>query len=139
MEIIGSIDSYNTKTEFIVNENVSWTELPQSSVISITNDEIIYRYKLRISIDSITNNYWSLSNLDWTELSGVSPTNPRIDFNSDGIFEWGGGNENLGQWGWQDRFVGGNNSELVSFSSSKSLNIWIPRYQIQSFPLESHP
>ena len=76
----------------------------------------------------MTDNYWSLSNIDWTELSGVSSTNPRIDYNSDGNLEWGE-NENLGQWGWQDRFVGGNTSELLSFSGPYSLNIWIPRYQ----------
>ena len=132
-EISGSIDSYNTKLEFMSNNDPTWTQIPSNSVISITNDEIIYRYKLRISIDSIIDNYWSLSNIDWTEYSGVSPANPRIDYNLDGNLEWGGGNENLGQWGWQDRFVGGNTSEIVSYSGSKSLDIWIPRYQIQSF------
>ena len=95
-EISGSIDSYNTKLEFMSNNDPTWTQIPSNSVISITNDEIIYRYKLRISIDSIIDNYWSLSNIDWTEYSGVSPANPRIDYNLDGNLEWGGGNENLG-------------------------------------------
>ena len=132
--ITGDIDLTNGILQIRYSELANWTNLT-SPTFTDQNEDTIYRYQLRIIHDNSSTTTWKSSSLSWTLLSGKHPAEPAIDFNQDGFVEWGGSDNRVGSWGWQDRFENG--EEIISvtpgISGSDSVSAWLPRDNIQSF------
>ena len=116
------------------SEMANWTNLTSPSFTEI-NDDTIYRYQLRIIHNGSATATWDAKLLEWTLLGGKHPAQPAIDFNQDGFVEWGGSDNRVGSWGWQDRFENG--EEIIpitpGISGADSVFAWLPRDNIESF------
>ena len=78
---------------------------------------------------------FEIASMKITESSGRFPVGPYIDLNDDGNYDWGGSNEKVGSWGWQNYFSNGKTSTNASagFSGLATTSVWIPRSNIHSF------
>ena len=116
------------------DEDSNWTNL-STPAFSHQHNETIYRYQFRIVHDNVSQTAWEASTISWKIFSGSHPAEPAIDFNQDGLLEWGGSDNRVGSWGWQDRFENGQTRVAVSpgISGSATTSAWIPRDNIQSF------
>ena len=66
---------------------------------------------------------------------GQVPARPALDFNLDERYEWGGVDERVGSWGWQDRFVNGEEHISLSLVSGAPTvtKAWVPKDDLSSF------
>ena len=78
---------------------------------------------------------WSVNSLHHDMFGGQVPARPALDFNLDERYEWGGVDERVGSWGWQDRFVNGEEQislPLVSGAPTVT-KAWVPKDDLSSF------
>ena len=132
--ITGSSDLVNAQLQIRSLEDSNWTNISSPS-FTYQSDSAIYKFQFRLIHDGTANNGWSSKLLSWTLLGGKYPAQPGIDFNGDGILEWGGSDNRLGSWGWQDRFENGEERIAVNpgISGTASTTAWMPRDNIESF------
>ena len=78
---------------------------------------------------------WSVSALHHDMFGGQVPARPALDFNLDQRYEWGGVDERVGSWGWQDRFVNGEEQISLSLVSGAPTvtKAWVPTNDLSSF------
>lgn len=78
---------------------------------------------------------WSVSELNLDLFGGQHPARPALDFNLDERYEWGGADERVGTWGWQNRFVNAEERmEMVLTGGSPSVaKVWVPKDDLSSF------
>jgi hypothetical protein len=78
---------------------------------------------------------WSISHVEMGLMGGLQPASPSIDFEGDGVLEWGGSDVRVGSWGFQDRFENGATSLEVNPGILGAANgkAWIPVVDLTSF------
>ena len=78
---------------------------------------------------------WSVESLHMDMYGGQHPARPSLDFNLDQRYEWGGVDERVGTWGWQNRFANAQEHiELPLVSGSPSdAKLWVPQTGLTSF------
>ena len=132
--IDGGIETKGGVLQIRYSESGNWTNV-SAPVFTISSEETIYRYQLRIIHNGTGTTNWQSKALSWTLLGGKHPAQPAIDFNQDGFVEWGGSDSRVGSWGWQDRFENGEEIIPVTpgISGTDSVYAWLPRDNIQSF------
>ena len=104
--ISGSSDIIDGQLQIRYDMFGNWTNVSSTTFTESLGDTI-YRYQFRIIHDGSNSSQWSSKMLSWTLLGGKHPAQPAIDFNEDGFTEWGGSDNRVGSWGWQDRFENG--------------------------------
>ena len=136
-EIVGDYEGFNSNVRIQVNDDATWSDISSNGQISLQSSDILYRYRFNISIDTNAWNFWSISDIKWSEYSGMSVTNPTIDVFADEDLEWGVKAPQIGQWGWQDRLVSGNVSSkfTIGLSGLEVVDAWIPKDNLQSLSI----
>ena len=114
-----------------------------SQVLVTSNASSIMRYQMKFESEYVGSNFsngttaplFEIASMKITESSGRFPVGPYIDLNDDGNYDWGGSNEKVGSWGWQNYFSNGKTSTNASagFSGLATTSVWIPRSNIHSF------
>lgn len=132
--ISGSSDITNGQLQIRYDSFDNWTNVSATTFTESSGDTI-YRYQFRIIHDGSNTSQWSSKMLSWTLLGGKHPAQPAIDFNEDGFTEWGGSDDRVGSWGWQDRFENGADRISVNpgISGTASTTAWMPRDGAESF------
>ena len=125
-------------------EDDPWTEISEPYTVDLVEAEgTTGRIQVRASSDGTTttvNNTstaveWSLTNLHIGLMAGLQPTAPSIDFDGNGILEWGGSDARVGSWGLQDRFENGATQMSVNpgLSGIATGKAWVPVTDLTSF------
>ncbi|MDG1559403.1 MAG: hypothetical protein P8R03_07780, partial [Candidatus Poseidoniaceae archaeon] len=125
-------------------EDEPWTEISAPYTVDLVDVESATgRIQVRASSDGTTttvNNTsmaveWSLTSLHVALMAGLQPTSPSIDFDGNGILEWGGSDARVGSWGLQDRFENGATQMPVNpgLSGIATGKAWVPVTDLTSF------
>ena len=130
-----------------VDSNVSFSNGIAQLTLSQDASDII-RYQLKFdsvySSQNFTNNtsapLFEILSIKSSHNSGKYPTGPFIDLNQDSVPEWGGFDQRVGNWGWQNVFSDGNTVVNISsgFSGLATTNIWVPRDNLQSLGFSAY-
>ena len=127
--------SSNALIQYRTGPNDVWNNitLPHSFNISGQMSGVQYRISSLVP----ANGNWQLNELSHTFYGGLQPTLPALDLALDGRYEWGGGDERVGMWGWQNTFVNKNTAYTVSVSNGNPSNLafWVPRDSMKSLSL----
>ena len=115
----GSVDT------FVSLDRGNWTQINSSAQRTTLEDSastIQFRYH------GLTNG-WSAENLRLQLYPTTSVMSPIMDIDNDGKPEWSVNDEDIGVWGNQDVFVGGNSSSIfqVGLSPTSWQSLLIPR------------
>ena len=125
-------------------EDEPWTVISAPYTVDLVDAESVTgRIQVRASSDGTTttvNNTsmaveWSLTSLHVGLMAGLQPTSPSIDFDGNGILEWGGSDARVGSWGLQDRFENGATQMPVNpgLSGIATGKAWVPVTDLTSF------
>ena len=125
-------------------EDEPWTAISEPYTVDLIGAESATgRIQVRASTDGTTttvNNTsmaveWSLTSLHVGLMAGLQPTAPSIDFDGNGILEWGGSDARVGSWGLQDRFENGATQMSVNpgLSGIATGKAWVPVTDLTSF------
>jgi len=77
---------------------------------------------------------WQVDEIEFEFSGGFYPAQPAIDFAQDDILEWGGSDDRVGSWGWQDRFTNGENEVevIAGISGYATAKAWIPQDDLEA-------
>ena len=130
-------------------ENEPWAQISEPFSVNLAQAEgTTGRIQVQFSTDyslatsngstnstNTTTPEWSVSGLELGLMAGLQPATPSIDFEGDGIFEWGGSDARVGSWGMQDRFENGQTSMAVNpgLSGYATGKAWVPVTDLSSF------
>lgn len=130
-------------------ENEPWAQISEPFSVNLAQAEgTTGRIQVQFSTDyslatsngstnstNTTTPEWSVSGLELGLMAGLQPATPSIDFEGDGIFEWGGSDARVGSWGMQDRFENGQTSMAVNpgISGYATGKAWVPVTDFSSF------
>ena len=78
---------------------------------------------------------WSITELTTDLFGGQHPARPSLDFYLDERYEWGGEDERVGVWGWQNRFVNAEETmDVVMTGGAPAVaKAWVPTHDLTSF------
>ncbi len=132
----GSVANAQVQVRFQADD--AWTNVTLPFTPVVTQDVVGMQVRL-VALppsDGNMSNFtsWTASALSLDLYGGQHPTRPGLDFNLDDRFEWGGDDERVGTWGWQNRFVNGEERMEVALSSGAPsvAKFWAPKDDLSS-------
>ena len=134
--LAGSVSNAQVQTRF--HPEAAWTNitLPYTPIVSQDVVGMQVRLVPLPPADGNLSNFttWSASNIELDLYGGQHPARPGLDFNLDERYEWGGDDERVGTWGWQNRFVNGEEHMEVALSSGSPAvaKFWVPKNDLTS-------
>ena len=128
--------SSNALIQYRTQPSDAWNNITLPHSFNVSDQMSGVQFRFSSSPGDPTGN-WQINELHHSFYGGVQPTLPGLDLALDGRFEWGGGDERVGMWGWQNMFVNKNTAYTVSVTNSNpgSLSFWAPRDTMKSLSL----
>ncbi|MCH1422890.1 MAG: hypothetical protein L7U62_05310 [Candidatus Poseidoniaceae archaeon] len=133
--VTGSVSGTNVQLQMWDAFNSTWQTLSNSVSFDYTSATPIYDLQFRLVPLNATLGSWTIESFDYLIHYGEVSSNPRIDVNDDGEYEWGADFTGIGTWGWQDVFSNGNKSITAAVGSSgyATTKVLIPLSELHSF------
>ncbi len=132
----GSVTNALVQVRFNPGEDWTNVSLPYTPIVTQEVVGMQVRLAALPPSDGNMSNFtsWTASEFSLDLYGGQHPARPGLDFNLDERFEWGGDDERVGTWGWQNRFENGEERMEVALSSgSPSLaKFWVPKDDLSS-------
>ena len=140
MIIDGQATNSQAQIRFDPSEN--WTNISLPYTYDL--DDTLFGFQLQFAAlspaDGNMSNFtsWQFEEIEILFDGGFNPAQPGIDFAAastiSSTYQWGGSDDRVGSWGWQDRFDNGENKvEVVAgISGYASTKAWIAKDDLQS-------
>ena len=130
--------STNSQAQIRFDSNDNWTNISLPYTYDL--DETLFGFQLQFAAlapaDGNMSNFttWQFEEVEIRMNGGFNPAQPAIDFADDDIYEWGGSDDRVGSWGWQDRFANGENKveAAAGISGYATTKAWIAKDDLQS-------
>ena len=119
------IETQGNTTTHVSLDHGDWTEINSSNQrIDLENSSSSIQFKLQGTIDD-----WSIDNLKLQLYPTTSVVSARMDIDGDGRSEWSVHDADIGTWGNQDVFIGGNFSSIanVGLNPTSWHSLLVPR------------
>ena len=119
------IETQGNTTTHVSMDHGDWTEINSSNQrIDLENSSSSIQFKLQGTIDD-----WSIDNLKLQLYPTTSVVSARMDIDGDGRSEWSVHDADIGTWGNQDVFIGGNFSSIanVGLNPTSWHSLLVPR------------
>ena len=120
-----NLDIQGNTTTHVSLDHGDWTEINSSNQrIDLENSSSSIQFKLQGTIDD-----WSIDNLKLQLYPTTSVVSARMDIDGDGRSEWSVHDADIGTWGNQDVFIGGNFSSIanVGLNPTSWHSLLVPR------------